>query len=64
MASPGTVSLQEYLTTVYEPDCDYVDGVLEDRNVGEYEHNSVQQAILFWFYTRGRAWRIRAAPCC
>ena len=60
MASPGAVPLQQYLTTVYEPDCDYVDGVLEDRNVGEYEHNLVQRAILFWFYTREREWRIRA----
>jgi len=29
------VSVEEYLHTVYEPDMDYVDGVLEDRNVGE-----------------------------
>ncbi len=60
MASLGMVTLQEYFSTVYEPDCDYVDGVLEERNVGEYDHNIVQRALLFWFYTRERAWRIRA----
>ena len=40
------VSIEEYLHTVYEPDVDYVDGVLEDRNVGEFDHSMVQRAIL------------------
>jgi Uma2 family endonuclease len=35
------VSLEEYLRTDYEPDCDYVDGELEERNVGEKEHSAV-----------------------
>ncbi len=39
MASQITlVSVDEYLHSVYEPDVDYVDGVLEDRNVGEKKH--------------------------
>ncbi len=54
------VSLDTYLTTPYQPDVDYVDGVLEDRNVGEYDHNAVQMAILFWFHQHGREWRIRS----
>jgi Uma2 family endonuclease len=37
------VSLEEYLHTVYEPDCDYVDGVLEDRNVGQKRHSRTQK---------------------
>ncbi len=28
--------------TDYEPDCDYVDGELEERNAGEKEHSAVQ----------------------
>ena len=40
------VSIEEYLHTDYEPDMDYVDGVLEDRNVGEMSHSSLQRAIL------------------
>jgi Uma2 family endonuclease len=59
MATATLVSLETYLTTSYEPDVDYVDGVLEDRNVGEYDHNVVQMAILFWFHRHGREWRIR-----
>jgi Uma2 family endonuclease len=54
------VSIEEYLSTAYEPDMDYVDGELEERNVGEYEHNVVQKRILFWFDRRAKEWRIRA----
>ncbi len=35
------VSLEEYLRTDYEPDCDYVDGELEERNTGELQHSAV-----------------------
>ncbi len=54
------VSIEEYLSTAYEPDMDYVDGELVDRYVGEYDHPSVQAAILFWFDQRAKEWRIRA----
>ena len=45
-AVPVPVSVEEYLHTVYEPDMDYVDGVLEDRNLGEFDHSRVQRALL------------------
>jgi Uma2 family endonuclease len=54
------ISLDTYLTTPYQPDVDYVDGVLENRNVGEYDHNIVQRAIMVWFYLHEREWRIRS----
>ena len=60
MATATEISLETYLTTSYEPDMDYVDGVLEDRNVGEYDHQVVQMAILIWFYLHGKEWRIRS----
>jgi Uma2 family endonuclease len=59
MATATLISLETYLTTSYEPDCDFVDGMLEDRNVGEYDHNVVQMALLFWFHQHGKEWRIR-----
>ena len=37
--------VEEYLRTVYRPDCDYVDGVLEERNLGEVDHGYVQNNI-------------------
>jgi hypothetical protein len=32
MATATRVTLEEYLNTEYEPHCEYVDGVLEERN--------------------------------
>ena len=45
VATP-TVSVEEYLHSVYKPDMDLVDGVLEDRNVGEFDHWRIQRALL------------------
>jgi Uma2 family endonuclease len=46
MAIATGVSLEEYLHTEYEPDCDYVDGVLEDRNVGKKRHSRTQKQLI------------------
>ena len=41
--------------STFEPDVEYVNGEIEQRNVGEYDHNAVQKAILLWFWpTRQR----------
>ncbi|RXH57399.1 hypothetical protein [Granulicella sibirica] len=36
------LTVEEYLRTSYRPDCDFVDGVIEERNLGEYEHSRLQ----------------------
>jgi len=59
---PALLTLEEYLRTSYDPDCDFVDGVLEERNVGEYEHNNLQAALIAWFFNRGPQWNIRVLP--
>jgi Uma2 family endonuclease len=46
LAIAPAVSVEEYLHSVYEPDMDFVDGVLEDRNVGELIHWRIQRALL------------------
>ena len=33
-----SVSVAEYLNTSYRPDCDYIDGEVRERNVGELLH--------------------------
>jgi Uma2 family endonuclease len=46
--STGTlVSLEEYLNTSYDPDVEYVDGVLEERSVGDWLHSLVQSNLIF-----------------
>ena len=54
MATETQVALEEYLSTVYEPDCDYVDGELEDRNAGEHDHSDLQSEIIHYFRNRRR----------
>jgi Uma2 family endonuclease len=46
MSTATRVSLEEYLNTEYEPDCDYVDGVFEERNVGKNRHSETQSLIV------------------
>lgn len=58
------VSVQEYLSTVYEIDCDYVDGVVEERHLGEVEHSEVQAAVLGFFRSHASVWGLRALPEC
>jgi len=53
------VTVEEYLHTAYEPDCDYVDGQIEERNLGEYDHANLQTALAVWLRTRAREWNIR-----
>jgi len=60
MATTSLIPLDTYLRTVYEPDVDYIDGELEDRYVGEFDHTIMQRAILFWFYLREREWGIHS----
>lgn len=60
MATTTQIPIETYLSTVYEPDVDYVDGELEERFVGEYDHNMVQRALVLWFYRHEKEWRIRS----
>ena len=53
------VTVEEYLHTVYEPECDYVDGRLEDRNVGEYDHSLLQTLLAHLFMANRAAWGVQ-----
>ena len=45
MASSTAISIEEYLHSSYRPDCDYVDGELVERNVGELRHSFLQNIL-------------------
>jgi Uma2 family endonuclease len=62
MATNTLISVREYLTTSYEPDCDYVDGVIVERNVGEQDHSYLQMAIAGYLYIRRRELGIHVFP--
>ena len=45
MSSRTLISVEEYLRSSYEPDCDFVDGEIEERNVGELNHGVLQLRV-------------------
>ncbi len=53
------VSLKEYLLGDYRPDVDFVDGELEERNVGEDDHSALQRALIYYFQPRRTEWNVR-----
>ena len=60
----GYVPEEEYLRTSYRPDCDYVEGRVEERNLGEYEHSRVQHMLDRIFGNHEREWGVITAPEC
>lgn len=55
-------SLAEYLASSYHPDCDYVDGEVEERNLGEFDHAAVQAFLIAFFFQHREAWNLHALP--
>lgn len=53
MSTVTLVSVEEYLSTNYDPDCDYVDGRIVERNLGEKTHSVIQRELIY--YLRGRS---------
>jgi len=54
------VSVEEYLSTVYEHDCEYVDGVIEERDLGEFEHSWLQLFLGSIFVAHRSEWDVIA----
>jgi Uma2 family endonuclease len=61
MAATTQVSVSEYLSTTYRPDCDYVDGEIVERNVGEYDHGRLTGMTFAFLMSREKLWGIRVA---
>ncbi len=56
------ISVEEYLTSVYQPDCDYVDGEVLERNIGERDHSCLQGIVIAYFVARRKEWNITVLP--
>ena len=54
------VSLYEYLHSDYGPDREYVDGILEERNVGEMDHSDLQSELITLFRNHRDEWKVSA----
>jgi Uma2 family endonuclease len=62
MAAGTQISVSEYLSTSYDPDCDYVDGEVLERKVGEYDHSRLQAVLVAYFFSREKQWGIHVVP--
>ena len=59
-AERAAISVEEYLRTSYEPDCEYEDGIVIERNVGETPHSWLQTALSAYLFRRRKRWNITA----
>ena len=56
------IPVEVYLRSSYEPDAEYVDGEIEERPMGEYDHSAWQEAIILWFRQHAQEWNVRVKP--
>ena len=60
--TPVLIPVEEYLRTVYRPDCDYIDGQVLERNMGETPHGRLQAFFTFFFRLHEDEWNIEVLP--
>ena len=60
MATTVSIPVSEYLSSIYHPDCDYVDGELQERNLGTQLHSLVQKVVSAIFWAQRKKWRLRS----
>jgi Uma2 family endonuclease len=58
----SVVPLHEYLAASYRPDCEYLDGELLERNVGEWDHSRLQMLLSRYLSNREKQWGIIVVP--
>ena len=58
--TPTLLSIDQYLHTSYKPDVHFVDGEIEERNVGERTHSSIQKFITDLFTKNEDIWKMEA----
>ena len=54
MPAAVLVPVSEYLTQTYDPDCEYIDGILQERNVGEISHSDAHGRTYLFVQTQFR----------
>jgi Uma2 family endonuclease len=62
MKTGALVRVEEYLRTTYDPDCDYVDGEVLERNLGERDHSRLQKKLILFFGNREKTWNVFVFP--
>jgi Uma2 family endonuclease len=55
-------TVREYLRTSWSPDREYVDGRIEERNLGEKEHSIIQRFLTVLFAIKRAEWGVEVFP--
>jgi Uma2 family endonuclease len=63
-ATPTLMPERQYLRSIFHPDCDFVDGRIEERNLGEFEHSRVQGTLTRIFEDHERDWGVFSSSEC
>lgn len=56
---PALLSIEDYLRTSYKPDVHFVDGEIEERNLGEFDHARLQYKLASFFDVKEKLWSIQ-----
>jgi len=62
MGVSHAVSLEEYLHTSYRPDCDWIDGELRERNLGQFDQANLQAVLIALLFSNRRTCNILSLP--
>jgi Uma2 family endonuclease len=62
MGAATLVSVQDYLSTSYSPDREYIDGRIVERNLGEKTHSGIQANLILYFGNRRKELGIKVYP--
>jgi len=62
MGAATLIPVAEYLTTTYDPDREYVDGRIVERNLGEKTHSTIQRNLILFFGTRSKDLGLKVYP--
>jgi Uma2 family endonuclease len=55
-------TVREYLRTNWSPDREFVDGCIEELNLGEKEHSLIQRYLTFLFMLKRAEWGVEDVP--
>lgn len=53
--TPALMSIEQYLRTSFSPDADFVEGEIQERNLGEFEHARLQWLLAAFFAANEKA---------
>ena len=62
MGAATLIPVEEYLHTNYDPDREYVDGEVVERNVGEKTHSRIQRRLLVYLELHAKELGIESFP--